>query len=110
MVFDTIQCMVYNAIMKAERIFYFKHRQGEVIVEMVIWQLPKTSDERPHGLKYRLFCGTPSECFVRYDNETGKGDHVHYGDDEKDYPFDSVEKLIEDFQSDCSRFADWSWE
>ncbi|MGH8524670.1 MAG: toxin-antitoxin system TumE family protein, partial [Gammaproteobacteria bacterium] len=30
-------------------------------------------------LKYRLYCGRGGRCLVRYDNETGKGDHRHYG-------------------------------
>jgi hypothetical protein len=39
---------------------------------MVIWALPAASDERHHGLKYRLYCGEPGRCIVRYDNEAGK--------------------------------------
>jgi len=34
----------------------------------------------------RLFCGDAGGCcLVRYDNEQGKGDHVHYGDREQPY-------------------------
>jgi len=47
---------------------------------------------------------------VRYDNETGKGDHRHYGRYEEPYPFESLEKLIEDFRNECVRLADWRWE
>lgn len=53
---------------------------SSLIVEAVIWQLPEPTADRPHGLKYSLYCGRDSACIVRYDNETGKGDHVHYGD------------------------------
>ena len=77
---------------------------------MVIWALPRTSSDRAHGLKYRLYCGRGSIRFVRYDNETGKGDHRHYRDREDRYHFESLEKLLEDFRDDCTRIAGWRWE
>ncbi|MEK6747710.1 MAG: DUF6516 family protein [Pseudomonadota bacterium] len=84
--------------------------QGEVTVEMVIWALPTATLERPHGLKYRLYCGRNDECVVRYDNESGKGDHRHQGDVEEPYQFSSLDKLIVDFRADCVRLAGWRWE
>ena len=102
--------MVYNTIMNARMLFYYKQTRGVLIVEMVIWQLPQRCAERPHGLKYRLFCGTARYCIVRYDNETGKGDHRHVGDLEESYRFESIEQLVEDFRDDCSRLAGWEWE
>jgi hypothetical protein len=95
--------------MKACQLFRYKASQGDLLVEMVVWGLPATSDERPHGLKYRLFCGRRGECLVRYDNEAGKGDHRHYGEREEPYRFQSVEKLVADFQQDCARLAGWRW-
>ncbi len=71
--------------------------------EMVIWRLPETDSERPHGLKYRLYYGFPGKCLVRYDNERGKGDHRHDGDQEIPYTFISVEQLIQDFRADIER-------
>lgn len=47
---------------------------------------------------------------MRYDNETGKGDHRHYGVREEPYEFESLEKLLDDFRSECTRLADWRWE
>jgi len=44
---------------------------------------------------------------VRYDNETGKGDHRHYGDQEEPYAFQSVERLIADFAADVKRLCGW---
>ena len=96
--------------MKARQLFRFKDRQGSVVVEMVIWALPAATEERPHALKYRLFCGRPDACVVRYDNESGKGDHKHYGDCEEPYYFESVERLLDDFRHDCTRLAGWRWE
>ena len=73
------------------------------IREMKIWQLPEPDREQPHGLKYRLFYGYPDRCLVRYDNERGKGDHRHYGGDEENDSFVSVERLIADFRADIKR-------
>lgn len=95
--------------MKARQLFRYKDRQGAVTVEMVIWQLPSKSGARPHGLKYRLYCGRSGRCLVRYDNERGKGDHRHYGRLEEHYAFESVDKLVADFCDDCTRLAGWRW-
>jgi uncharacterized protein DUF6516 len=78
-------------------------------VEMMIWALPQASAERPHGLKYRLYCGRGRVCLVRYDNEAGKGDHRHHGEREEAYRFESLEKLLADFRDDCTRLAGWRW-
>jgi len=42
-------------------------------------------------------------CVVRYDNETGKGDHRHVGKRERAYEFTSLEKLQSDFWADVAR-------
>jgi len=77
----------------------------DAIREMVIWQLPRKSKERPHALKYCLYYGdSKGNCLVRYDNETGKGDHRHFQGREEPYYFKSVEKLIADFQNDIDKF------
>lgn len=74
------------------------------IKEMVIWQLPTISNERPHGLKYRLYYGTADgECLVRYDNETGKGNHRHLAGLEEAYIFRDIETLVDDFQYDIEQ-------
>lgn len=96
--------------MKAVQLFRRKFRQGDTIVEMVLWHLPKITPDRPHGIKYRLYCGRNGECLVRYDNESGKGDHRHYGKREEPYPFNGVDTLIEDFRNDCARLAGWTWD
>ena len=74
------------------------------IREMVLWRLPQATTERPHGLKYRLhYCSADGTIAVRYDNETGKGDHRHFGNREEPYPFVDVEALVADFLSDIGR-------
>eukprot|EP01035_Chromulina_nebulosa_P053461 gene53461-biopygen37944 len=67
---------------------------------MTIWQLPRATLARPHGLKYSLFYGYDGQRVVGYDNERGKGDHKHLGTLELRYKFESVEKLITDFLQD----------
>lgn len=96
--------------MKARQLFRYKGRDRAITVEMVIWKLPDASQERPHGLKYRLHCSRGDECIVRYDNEAGKGDHRHYGEHQEPYHFVSLERLLADFQEDCTRLAGWRWQ
>jgi hypothetical protein len=90
--------------MKATRIFYDKAVLPDgSIVEMSIWQLPQISTERAHGLKYSLFYGRDGQRVVGYDNERGKGDHMHVLGVESRYQFVSVEKLVADFLADVER-------
>lgn len=89
--------------MKAKLYLRQKKTIGGITVEMVIWQLPATTPDRPHGFKYRLYCGHGKECLIRYDNETGKGDHIHYGNVEQTYRFVSADQLISDFETDVMR-------
>jgi len=89
---------------KATLLFHDKYvyADGE-IREMVLWRLPVADSERPHGLKYSLYYGKDGKRIIGYDNERGKGDHRHYGDNEEAYSFESVEKLVQDFQSDVEK-------
>lgn len=96
--------------MKATQLFRRILKQGDIQIEMVVWALPKVTPDRRHGLKYRLYCGRLGKCVVRYDNETGKGDHRHYGEKEDAYLFVSLPELVEDFKNDCARLAGWRWE
>jgi hypothetical protein len=94
-------------MVRAQLLLSYKARQGQLAMEMVLWQLPEKSADRPHGLKYRLYLGRGGKTLVRYDNETGKGDHRHVGADETEeaYAFVSVERLLEDFLSECEPFG-----
>jgi len=96
---------------KAALLLDFKAVQGELLLEMKLWQLPAITADRPHGLKYRLYLGRAGKTLVRYDNETGKGDHRHLGENEFEisYRFDTLEKLLDDFHVDCERLG-WSWD
>jgi hypothetical protein len=71
------------------------------ILQIVIWQLPEATAERPHGYKYRLNYSLPNgRTLVRYDNERGKGDHRHIRDVEQPYRFSSIRQLLADFDAD----------
>jgi hypothetical protein len=74
-------------------------RLDGIKVDVVIWQLPAPTQDRPHGLKYRLWAGRDGKTLVRYDNETGKGDHKHVGEAEMEhaYRFVSLSQLLTDF-------------
>jgi len=69
----------------------------DAFVEMVVWEIPESAKGSDHLYKYRLALVINQECVMRYDNETGKGDHKHVGDTELDYEFTTPEQLIEDF-------------
>ena len=74
------------------------------VQELVIWQLPAATPERSHGIKYRCYYGSvDGKCLVRYDNEAGKGDHIHLGGIERSYAFQSVGQLLADFERDVTR-------
>ncbi|WP_374246226.1 DUF6516 family protein [Zoogloea sp.] len=41
---------------------------------------------------------------VGFDNERGKGDHKHVGDEERPYAFAGVDRLIDDFIQEVERW------
>jgi Family of unknown function (DUF6516) len=89
--------------MKATRVYYKKQRYARGIVEMVVWRLPALEVNRSHGYKYRLVFVRDGRRVLGYDNERGKGDHKHYGEQEKPYRFVDVPKLLRDFWKDVRR-------
>ena len=79
-------------------------RDDGSIIEIVIWQLPEPLPPSTHNFKYRSYFGSGGISRVRCDNERGKGDHRHIGDNEFDYVFTSVEQLLVDFRLDVERW------
>ncbi len=71
--------------------------------ELVLWQLPAPLPGSMHSYKYRLAYVVRGVCVLRYDNESGKGDHRHFREKESRYAFDGVEKLLAAFQRDIER-------
>ena len=84
--------------MKAEALAQERHVIAEdAFIEIVVWRVPRAVKGSTHQYKYRLALVVAGECVLRYDNETGKGDHRHIGDVETAYSFSSYEKLLVDF-------------
>ncbi|HTT81243.1 MAG TPA: DUF6516 family protein [Stellaceae bacterium] len=46
----------------------------------------------------------PEICVMRFDNETGKGDHQHVGERQTEYRFTSLDRLMEDFWEEVERW------
>jgi len=69
-------------------------------VETVIWRVPIQAPGSGHGFKYRLALVAEEVCVLRYDNETGKGDHKHIEGRELPYRFVDLELLQADFWAD----------
>jgi len=65
--------------------------------ELVVWRLPAPMAGSAHRYKYRLALIVEGQCVLRFDNETGKGDHRHVGGNETAYRFISAEQLLADF-------------
>jgi hypothetical protein len=65
--------------------------------EVVIWDLTDPVPGSSHGFKYRLAFVVDEVCIIRFDNETGKGDHKHIAEEQVPYTFTSLVRLIEDF-------------
>lgn len=71
--------------------------------ELVLWQLPVPIPGSTHSYKYRLAYVLRGVCVLRYDNESGKGDHRHFRSEESRYTFVGVEELLAAFQRDIER-------
>jgi len=71
---------------------------------LVLWQLPRPLPGSTHRFKYRLAYVVEGKCVLRYDNESGKGDHRHFGEKERAYEFSGPEQLIADFERDIARW------
>lgn len=72
--------------------------------ELVLWRVPNPVPGSSHGFKYRLAYVVERVCVLRYDNEAGKGDHRHFGDQESAYTFTTPDDLLADFQRDIARW------
>jgi hypothetical protein len=75
------------------------YRDG-VFSELVLWLVPEPVRGSGHLYKYRLALMDEGRCVLRYDNEAGKGDHRHTGDNEAPYVFSTLEVLLRDFEAD----------
>jgi hypothetical protein len=74
-------------------------------VDIVIWRLPGPVPGSSHGFKYRLAFVVDEVCVLRFDNEAGKGDHKHIGDEEVAYTFTTLETLVADFWNEIDEWS-----
>lgn len=84
--------------MKAQKLT--EHKSVETdgsIIQFVVWQVPTPVPPASHGFKYRLVYIQKGERVVGFDNERGKGDHMHLDGKEYPYKFTTLDQLIEDF-------------
>jgi hypothetical protein len=76
-----------------ERLILGKDRFADI----VIWQVPAPVRGSSHPYKYRLALVVDEVCVLRFDNEAGKGDYHHMGEQEVPYRFVSLQQLVDDF-------------
>jgi hypothetical protein len=73
--------------------------------DIVIWQLARPVRGSAHAFKYRLAFVVNEVCVLRFDNETGKGDHKHIGSKEVPYEFTSLDQLVTDFWNEVDAWS-----
>lgn len=79
---------------------------SHLFAQLVLWKLPNPVIGSLHPYKYRLALVSRNVCVLRFDNEAGKGDHYHLGDDEYPYRFQTVGQLLVDFEAEIKRWRD----
>ena len=90
--------------MAAELLIDERHvLDARAFVEIVVWRLPRPARGSRHSFKYRLALVVDEVCVLRYDNESGKGDHRHLESQEVRYSFVDTETLLADFWRDIKR-------
>lgn len=94
--------MVKATLLVRERIVYTE----DSFAEIVVWRVPRPLVGSPHSYKYRLAFVVRDQCVLRYDNESGTGDHRHSPDGEEHYRLTSLDKLFADFSRDARRILD----
>ena len=77
---------------------------ASAFAELALWRVPKSIAGSQHAFKYRLVYVVGGVCVIRYDNESGKGDHRHVEGRESSYTFTTPDRLLADFQQDIARW------
>jgi len=91
--------------MKARQLLHERRIVAEgAFAELVVWQVPAPVLGSVHGFKYRLAFVVKGVCVLRYDNEAGKGDHKHIGEEQITYTFTTPAQLLEDFWTDVDHW------
>lgn len=75
-------------------------------MEIVVWRVPVPVKGSRHEFKYSLVLISDRICVLRYDNEAGKGDHKHIGEEEVTYSFSDFDSLLRDFWEDVETWRE----
>ena len=78
---------------------------ASAFAELARWRVPKPVAGSRNRFKYRLVYVVDGVCVIRYDNESGKGDHRHVAGRESSYAFTTPDQLIAAFQRDIARWG-----
>jgi hypothetical protein len=103
--FTTLQGVVILSNIKAESLL--KERRvlsNNSFLDMVIWRVPQPLPGCSHRYKYRLAFVVNGDCILRFDSESGKGDHKHAGKKEVSYNFETLAQLVDDFLADVDQW------
>jgi hypothetical protein len=101
----TFGAVVIISNMNADIMLNERHIISEyAFVEMVVWRLPSPLSGSQHSFKYHLALVVNGKCLIRYDNEVGKGDHKHEGEEEIPYLFTTPQALLNDFWNDVDNW------
>jgi len=93
--------------MKASLLLDERHIiEQAAFVELIVWRVSNPVRGSAHGFKYRLALVVEGECLIRFDNESGKGDHLHYKGREFRYEFSSPDRLLDDFWRKVDEWRD----
>ena len=65
--------------------------------EVVVWKVPVAVPPCEHQFKYRLVYVLRGRRVIGFDNERGKGDHRHDGDQVTEYRFEGIDRLLDNF-------------
>lgn len=90
--------------MNAELVIRFRDVFIEGIVVGVVWRVADPVPPSEHPFKYRLAYLIDGRRVVGFDNERGKGDHKHVGDEELRYAFVDIDRLIDDFWREVEKW------
>jgi hypothetical protein len=100
----TLFGVVILSNMNAELMLNERHIIAEnVFAEMVVWRLPTPLPGSRHNFKYRLALVIDGRCVLRYDNESGKGDHRHENGEQTHYVFTTAQALLDDFWGEVDK-------
>ena len=73
------------------------------VMEIKVWRVPTPVQPSKHEYKYSLFYGRTGLRLVGFDNERGKGDHMHIAGTERSYSFTSLDQLLADFFAEARK-------